>query len=1212
MTATPADPRFESLAEMQEEHAALVKEVRKDKFARANLERIRQFVHKGIATGAVLDATADRASAQILINFWTARLSASARAASRESAETLEMKATALGATPGESTAAREATPPQGAKGTDSRPEFDDTLLAEFDPATIEAAYRAADRLLEGLPADDKTRTIARRIVLRLVRLAPGTQLFEPVPTSRGALGEVASSAEAVDKMIAALATAGVIRVTKGATPEADQIALRDKRLTDEWPTYARWLRERSEEADRTTKQLRLAERVARYENGDSAAKKESLLSKDEVIRAERWRDSPEVRGSGLIAPGMHDLINRSRTHWDNDEKRTLVRHRNILIGLGIVQGIVLAFALYFEREAEASAKEATDSADLIREMMVAHELRHTVVDAASLLETDPRKYIRLGREVYQTAAIAKRKNGERTESTEGLKSLRRELDEVYAFTCFQALDCLNLSLQNDRTMQILGRTGRDKEYDVNGVAFDPSGSLLAAACSDGKVRRWRADGAGWKALVDLVVPGGREKEVGAVAFGGPNGQWLAAGGEAGVFVWFEGDPRPVAVTKAEKGNWNGVAWYLSPGGWILAASADFDKGHELPEGALQSWAIRDKDRPPEARPLKDDRGEPFRDEIMAVTITPGGRLIAARHSEAALLTWTWQGEAWATGPALAGPRAGKRGANPPADRIRGTWSCLSVGRLPKTDEPRRRDDKDDYYEVLLAGAENGDTAIWHLAKASDKAADKLLLVIRQPCPVRGVALSSDGRMLATAGRDAKVRQWRLTRPHLQGFRAAIDDANGASSSAEWTGGDPDYVKLEGHTKKLTGLTFATNADDRTTLASSSDDGTIRLWGWRPNPGPVSVAGLSDLSHFTFSPDLAHLAACDREQIDPSHQPWEQELGGSQKLARFLDPERLAGPNDIVRRIAYRPGGGWATLNRQGRFQLWSKDGRMTEPASPPKNDEKSILLPVYGYIAFSRSGRLVAFTLSENELWVYRIFDDGRLEEVLAVREKDLAKWSRGEKEEFDEEKGLSVYGFDLDEQNSRLALGCSKGLIFLVDFSSPTAELFRRVAVSDRTITGPAINSVSFSKKGTYLAAGCADAWVRVVVVGTGEVKELRKQDSTGVTKTPQTEKKQIQKDDAEPVHTSEVKRVCFHPEKENEIASGGDDGLVCIWRKQDGVCTMPFRFETGSAIQALRYNEEGDRIGAATASGQARVYWFDPEQVIPVADKRLGDAP
>jgi WD40 repeat protein len=1185
---------FASLAELQAEHAALVNAVRKDKFAPANPERIRLFVHRGIATGAVLDVTADRAAAQSLINFWLARLSSGAHAKAREASSRPSPTAT------------------QGAKDTDSRPEFDDTLLAEFDPRTIEAAYRAADRLLEGL-TDYQTRKIARRIVLRLARVAPGSQVFEPVPTSRAAVREVASSPEAVDAMIGRLADAGVIRVTKGETGEADQVALRDRRLLDEWPTYARWLRERVEEANRTMKQLRLAERAERYASGVSAARKASLLSKGEVIVAERWRDAPEVRDSGLVAPEVHDLINGSRMHWDQDEKRKLVLHRNILIGLGIVQGILLGVVLYFERKEKAATTEAKATARLTEELMNAHELRHAVVDAAALLETDPRKYIGLAREVYRTAARRKQDNAGQTESTAELQKLRDQLDGVYTFTCFQALDCLNLSLQNDRTEQILRGKGPAKKYEVNGVAFDPRGEILAAACSDGKVRLWRVGGGGWKALKDLEVPGGDKKEVGAVAFGGPDGGWLAAGGEAGVFVWFaapEGESTPKEVTDPMgKGNWNSVAWGTSPGGWLLAASADFDKGDELPrEGALQSWAIRDKDRPPEARPLRDDKGKPFRDEILAVTISPGGRLIAARRSDAALLTWTWQGGAWTAGPALAGPRAGKRGANLAEEKVRGTWSCLSVGHLPKYDRPGRADDKDDYHEVLLAGADNGDTAIWHLAAGNAKAADKLLLVIRHPCPVRGVALRSDGRMLATAGRDAKVRQWRLSRPHLQGLRAAIAGADGEGSSAEWTGGDPEYVKLVGHTKKVTGLTFATNADDRTTLASSSDDGTVRLWG--PNPGPAYISGLSDLSHFAFSPDLEHLAGCDREQIDPSRRPWQQDLGGARKLARFLDPRRLTGPNDFVRRVAYRPGGGWATLNRQGRFQLWSEDGRMTEPASPPKNDEKSILMPVYGHIVFSRSGQLVAFSISKNELWVYKIHEDGRLEEVLAVKEKDLAKWSRGVKNEIDEEKGLSVYGFDLDERHGRLALGCSNGYLFVVDFSGPGPRLIERVTVSKTS--RPAINSVSFSKSGTYLAAGCADAWVRVVIVGKGEVKELRRQATTEETEAKPTEEERRQKDEEERVHTMEVKRVCFHPEREDEIASGGDDGLVCIWRKQAGVCTMPFRFETGSAIQALRYNEGGDRLGAATASGQVRVYWFDPEKLIEVANGRLGDAP
>jgi len=140
MTAmSAAAPGFASLAELQENHAALVKEVGKEILVPANLERIAQFVRKGVATGTVLGAPTDRAAAQSLISFWTARLASAARDLGKDNS------------------------PAQV-------PEFDDTLLAEFNSdALVAAVITPADEWLDRQSPTDQT--LARRLVLRLVSL---------------------------------------------------------------------------------------------------------------------------------------------------------------------------------------------------------------------------------------------------------------------------------------------------------------------------------------------------------------------------------------------------------------------------------------------------------------------------------------------------------------------------------------------------------------------------------------------------------------------------------------------------------------------------------------------------------------------------------------------------------------------------------------------------------------------------------------------------------------------------------------------------------------------------------------------------------------------------------------------------------------------------------------------------------------------------------
>src|SRR3954452_23378694 len=85
-SAGAAPDRFASLAELQDRHAALVKEVGNELLAAGNPDRIAEFVRRGMATGAILDAKDDRAAAQALVNFWTSRLSSAVREAERTEA----------------------------------------------------------------------------------------------------------------------------------------------------------------------------------------------------------------------------------------------------------------------------------------------------------------------------------------------------------------------------------------------------------------------------------------------------------------------------------------------------------------------------------------------------------------------------------------------------------------------------------------------------------------------------------------------------------------------------------------------------------------------------------------------------------------------------------------------------------------------------------------------------------------------------------------------------------------------------------------------------------------------------------------------------------------------------------------------------------------------------------------------------------------------
>src|SRR5262249_34913250 len=117
-------------------------------------------------------------------------------------------------------------------------------VLDEFDAATIHSAAADAERWLSGLPEDD--RKVARRVTLRLVRLAADGKSFELVPATRASLYDLDTSPARVDEVISKLAALGVVRVSRGNSPETDQLTLRSPTLREDWASLRGWLADRS------------------------------------------------------------------------------------------------------------------------------------------------------------------------------------------------------------------------------------------------------------------------------------------------------------------------------------------------------------------------------------------------------------------------------------------------------------------------------------------------------------------------------------------------------------------------------------------------------------------------------------------------------------------------------------------------------------------------------------------------------------------------------------------------------------------------------------------------------------------------------------------------------------------------------------------------------------------------------------------------------
>jgi hypothetical protein len=300
---------------MQAAHAALAETVGAAVLDPENARKIREFVGRGRATGAVLDAKDERMQAQGLLNYWAGRLSTAIRAASRA-----------------------------GGAGGAWRIRFEDALLAEPDPRTVRAAVAAADAWLQSLP--EAERELARRVMLRLVRLRPAGTMFDAAPTFRAALYDL-NMPDKVNAAIAGLEAAGVVRVRPGERPEMDRVALRSSRLKErdrpEWRTFAGWLGDR----------LRFREDAIAWDRARRPAGR--LAREPRLDEVQKYHDRNELERAFADA-------SRDRQRWRNQWNRVL---KWVFLGLAAIILLGWITAGYFYHRAAVANRTLRQKQEL-------------------------------------------------------------------------------------------------------------------------------------------------------------------------------------------------------------------------------------------------------------------------------------------------------------------------------------------------------------------------------------------------------------------------------------------------------------------------------------------------------------------------------------------------------------------------------------------------------------------------------------------------------------------------------------------------------------------------------------------------------------------------------------------------------------------------------------------------------------------------------